>query len=88
MILAGNVALESMGFETRGFAGGRVDDWEADLVYWGPETEKLGNNKRFSAEGELEKPLAALHMGLIYVNPEGPNGNLDPVAAAADIYLM
>jgi catalase-peroxidase len=85
MILAGNVALESMGFETLGFAGGRVDDWEADLVYWGPETEMLGNDKRFSAEGELEKPLAALHMGLIYVNPEGPNGNLDPVAAAADI---
>jgi catalase-peroxidase len=85
MILAGNVALESMGFETLGFAAGRVDDWEADLVYWGPETEMLGNDKRFSAEGELEKPLAALHMGLIYVNPEGPNGNLDPVAAAADI---
>ena len=73
MILAGNVALESMGFETLGFAGGRVDDWEADLVYWGPETEMLGNDKRFSKEGELEKPLAALHMGLIYVNPEGPS---------------
>ena len=85
MILAGNVALESMGFETLGFAGGRVDDWEADLVYWGPETEMLGNDKRFSKEGELEKPLAALHMGLIYVNPEGPSGNLDPVSAAADI---
>ncbi len=85
MILAGNVALESMGFETLGFAGGRVDDWEADLVYWGPETEMLGNDKRFSEEGELEKPLAALHMGLIYVNPEGPSGNLDPVSAAADI---
>ena len=85
MILAGNVSLESMGFETLGFAGGRADDWEADLVYWGPETEMLGNDKRFSKEGELEKPLAALHMGLIYVNPEGPNGNLDPVAAAADI---
>jgi catalase-peroxidase len=85
MILAGNVALESMGFETLGFAGGRVDDWEADLVYWGPETKMLGNDKRFSKDGELEKPLAALHMGLIYVNPEGPNGNLDPVSAAADI---
>jgi catalase-peroxidase len=85
MILAGNVALESMGFETLGFAGGRADDWEADLVYWGPETEMLGNDKRFNEEGELEKPLAAVHMGLIYVNPEGPNGNLDPVSAAADI---
>jgi catalase-peroxidase len=85
MILAGNVALESMGFETLGFAGGRVDDWEADLVYWGPETEMLGNDKRYNKEGELEKPLAAVHMGLIYVNPEGPNGNLDPVSAARDI---
>jgi catalase-peroxidase len=85
MILAGNVALESMGFETLGFAGGRADDWEADLVYWGPETEMLGNDKRFSKDGELEKPLAALHMGLIYVNPEGPSGNLDPISAAADI---
>jgi len=85
MILAGNVALESMGFETLGFAGGRVDDWEADLVYWGPETEMLANDKRYSKEGELEKPLAALQMGLIYVNPEGPSGNLDPVSAAADI---
>jgi catalase-peroxidase len=85
MILAGNVALESMGFETLGFAGGRADDWESDLVYWGPETVMLGNDKRFSKDGELEKPLAALHMGLIYVNPEGPNGNLDPVSAAADI---
>ena len=85
MILAGNVALESMGFETLGFAGGRVDDWEADLVYWGPETEMLGNDKRYDKDGKLEKPLAAVHMGLIYVNPEGPNGNLDPVAAAADI---
>jgi catalase-peroxidase len=74
-----------MGFETLGFAGGRADDWESDLVYWGPETVMLGNDKRFSKDGELEKPLAALHMGLIYVNPEGPNGNLDPVSAAADI---
>ncbi len=85
MILSGNVALESMGFETLGFGGGRVDDWEADLVYWGPETEMLGNDKRYDKDGDLEKPLAAVHMGLIYVNPEGPNGNLDPVAAAADI---
>ena len=85
MILAGNVSLESMGFETLGFAGGRVDDWEADLVYWGPETKMLANDKRYSKEGELEKPLAALQMGLIYVNPEGPSGNLDPVSAAKDI---
>ena len=85
IILAGNVALESMGFETLGFAGGRVDDWESDLVYWGPETKMLGNDKRYSKDGELEKPLAALQMGLIYVNPEGPSGNLDPVSAAADI---
>jgi len=85
MILAGNVALESMGFETLGFAGGRVDDWEADLVYWGPETEMLANNKRYNKDGKLEKPLGAVQMGLIYVNPEGPGGNLDPVSAAADI---
>jgi catalase-peroxidase len=85
MILAGNVSLESMGFETLGFAGGREDDWEADLVYWGPETKMLGNDKRYSKDGELESPLAAVQMGLIYVNPEGPSGNLDPVSAAADI---
>ncbi len=85
MILAGNVSLESMGFETLGFAGGRVDDWESDLVYWGPETKMLGNDKRYSKDGELEKPLAALQMGLIYVNPEGPSGNLDPVSAAGDM---
>ncbi|RUM94609.1 MAG: catalase/peroxidase HPI [Thiothrix sp.] len=85
MILSGNVALESMGFETLGFAGGRMDDWESDLVYWGPETKMLGNDKRYSKDGELEKPLAALQMGLIYVNPEGPSGNLDPVSAAKDI---
>ena len=85
MILAGNVALESMGFETLGFAGGRVDDWEADLVYWGPETEMLAKDKRYNEKGELEKPLAAVQMGLIYVNPEGPGGNLDPISAAADI---
>ncbi|MGI9238646.1 MAG: peroxidase family protein, partial [Woeseiaceae bacterium] len=85
MILAGNVALESMGFETLGFAGGRADDWEADLVYWGPETEMLANDKRYDEGGALEKPLAALQMGLIYVNPEGPSGNHDPLSAANDI---
>ena len=84
IILAGNVALESMGFQTLGFAGGRADDWEADLVYWGPETTMLANDKRYEG-GELEKPLAAVQMGLIYVNPEGPGGNHDPVSAAADI---
>ena len=87
MILAGNVSLESMGFETLGFAGGRADDWESDLVYWGPETKWLGNDKRYKKDGKLEKPLAALQMGLIYVNPEGPSGNLDPVSAANDIRL-
>lgn len=84
MILAGNVSLESMGFETLGFAGGRVDDWEADMVYWGKEAEWLGNKDRYK-DGELEKPLAAVQMGLIYVNPEGPNGNPDPLAAAQDM---
>lgn len=83
-ILAGNVSLESMGFETIGFAGGRIDDWEADMVYWGKETEMLGNKERYN-HGELEKPLAAVQMGLIYVNPEGPNGKPDPIAAAKDI---
>jgi len=87
MILAGNVSLESMGFETLGFAGGRADDFESDLVYWGPETKWLGNDKRYKKDGKLEKPLAALQMGLIYVNPEGPSGNLDPVSAANDIRL-
>lgn len=84
MILAGNVSLESMGFETLGFAGGRIDDWEADLVYWGAETEMLSNKERYKG-GELEKPLAAVQMGLIYVNPEGPNGNDDPLSAAQDM---
>ncbi|NNF67087.1 MAG: catalase-peroxidase, partial [Gammaproteobacteria bacterium] len=84
MILAGNVALESMGFETYGFAGGRADDWEADLVYWGPEKKWLAD-ERYEGDRELENPLAAVQMGLIYVNPEGPNGNPDPVAAAKDI---
>ncbi|MEO7214219.1 catalase/peroxidase HPI [Mucilaginibacter sp.] len=108
MILAGNIALESMGFKTFGFAGGRADVWEADeSVYWGAETTWLGNDKRYpdgapgvrghgvlvsdeDADGDLhsrnlEKPLAAAHMGLIYVNPEGPDGNPDPIAAAKDI---
>ncbi|MES2266725.1 MAG: catalase/peroxidase HPI [Bacteroidota bacterium] len=108
MILAGNIALESMGFKTFGFAGGRADVWEADeSVYWGAETTWLGNDKRYAdgspgvadngvlvsdenADGDkhsrhLEKPLAAAHMGLIYVNPEGPDGNPDPIAAAKDI---
>jgi catalase-peroxidase len=84
MILAGNVSLESMGFETLGFAGGRVDDWEADRVYWGAETKMLANDERYK-DGTLEKPLAAVQMGLIYVNPEGPNANHDPLAAAADM---
>ncbi|MEM9522499.1 MAG: catalase/peroxidase HPI [Pseudomonadota bacterium] len=84
MILTGNVALESMGFETFGFAGGREDAWEAELVYWGPETEMLAD-ARYSGDRELEQPLAAVQMGLIYVNPEGPNGNPDPIAAARDI---
>ena len=84
MILAGNVALESMGFETLGFAGGRVDDWEADEVYWGAEQKMLANDQRYH-NGKLEKPLAAVQMGLIYVNPEGPGGNLDPLSAAQDM---
>lgn len=83
MVLTGNVALESMGFKTFGFAGGREDDWEPDLVYWGPEGEWLAD-KRHNANGKLEQPLAATQMGLIYVNPEGPNGNPDPLAAAKD----
>ncbi len=85
MVLTGNVALESMGFETFGFAGGREDDWEADIMYWGPEKQWLGGDKRYSGDRKLEKPLAAVQMGLIYVNPEGPNGNPDPLLAAKDI---
>ncbi len=86
LILTGNVALETMGFKTFGFAGGREDVWEPDLdVYWGSETAWLGGDKRYSGERDLENPLAAVQMGLIYVNPEGPNGNPDPVAAARDI---
>ena len=84
MVLTGNVALESMGFETFGFAGGRVDDWEADQVYWGPEKEWLAD-QRYHGDRKLQNPLAAVQMGLIYVNPEGPNGNPDPLAAAKDI---
>ena len=86
MVLAGNVALESMGFKTFGFGGGREDVWEpAEDVYWGSESKWLGGDKRYSGERDLENPLAAVQMGLIYVNPEGPNGNPDPVAAAKDI---
>jgi catalase-peroxidase len=84
MVLTGNVALESMGFKTFGFAGGRQDDWEPDMVYWGPEKEFLAD-ERYTGERQLERPLAAVQMGLIYVNPEGPNGNPDPLAAAVDI---
>ncbi|MEJ8639464.1 catalase/peroxidase HPI [Streptomyces sp. MS2.AVA.5] len=85
MILTGNVALETMGFETFGFAGGRADVWEADEdVYWGPETTWL-DDRRYTGDRELENPLGAVQMGLIYVNPEGPNGNPDPIAAARDI---
>ncbi|GLU30879.1 catalase-peroxidase [Trinickia caryophylli] len=83
MVLTGNVALESMGFQTFGFGGGREDDWQSDLVYWGAGTKFMSNNRDKS--GKLEKPLAATQMGLIYVNPEGPNGKPDPVAAAKDI---
>ncbi len=85
MVLTGNVALESMGFQTFGFAGGRTDDWEPDLVYWGPERKWLGGDERYTGDRQLEKPLGAVQMGLIYVNPEGPNGNPDPIAAAKDI---
>ncbi|MFF9408595.1 catalase/peroxidase HPI [Streptomyces anandii] len=85
LVLAGNVALESMGFKTFGYAGGREDVWEAEEdVYWGPETTWLGD-ERYTGDRELENPLGAVQMGLIYVNPEGPNGNPDPIAAARDI---
>jgi catalase-peroxidase len=86
MILAGNVALENMGFETYGFAGGRNDDWEPDLVYWGPEVAILASD-RDGADGKLQKPLGATHMGLIYVNPEGPKRVPDPVGSAKNIRL-
>ena len=84
MILAGNVALENMGFETYGFAGGRADDWEPDMVYWGPEVEMLASD-RHSKNGQLKRPLGATHMGLIYVNPEGPRGKPDPIGSARNI---
>ena len=84
MALSGTVAMESMGFKTLGFAGGRVDAWKPEEIYWGPEGEWLGS-QRFTGERELERPLGATRMGLIYVNPEGPNGNSDPMAAAKDI---
>ena len=84
LVLVGNVALESMGFKTFGFAGGRADVWEPEELYWGPEGTWLGD-ERYSGERELANPLGAVQMGLIYVNPEGPNGNPDPVAAAKDI---
>ncbi len=84
MILAGNCALESMGCKTFGFGGGREDVWEPDDIYWGPENEWLGD-KRYTGERELDNPLAAVQMGLIYVNPEGPNGNPDPVLSGHDV---
>ena len=84
MILTGNEALESMGFRTFGFGGGRADVWEPDVTYWGSEKEWLADN-RYTGDRELENPLAAVQMGLIYVNPEGPNGNPDPIASARDI---
>src|SRR3989454_969412 len=84
MILAGNVALDSMGFKTFGFGGGRADVWEPEELYWGPEGTWLGD-ERYSGERELQNPLGAVQMGLIYVNPEGPNGKPDPIAAARDI---
>jgi len=84
MVLAGNVALENMGFETYGFAGGRTDDWEPDLVYWGPEIEMLASDRE-DRDGKLQRPLGATHMGLIYVNPEGPKGVPDPIASAKSI---
>src|ERR1700678_307757 len=84
MILAGNVALETMGLKTFGFAGGREDTWEPEEIYWGPEGKWLGD-ERYTGDRQLDNPLGAVQMGLIYVNPEGPNGKPDPVAAARDI---
>src|ERR1700728_1900337 len=84
MVLAGNVSLESMGFKTFGFAGGRRGDWEPELVYWGPEKKFLAD-EQYSGDRILSQPLAAAQLGLIYVNPEGPNGSPDPLAAAIDI---
>ncbi len=85
MVLAGTTALEDMGFKTFGFAGGRVDDWESDITYWGSESKWLTDDDRFSKDGEVKPPLAAAEMGLIYVNPEGPHGNPDPQLAADHI---
>ena len=85
MVLTGNVSMESMGFETVGFAGGREDDWAPELVYWGPEAQMLAGDARYHGARELEEGLGAVQMGLIYVNPEGPNSNHDPVSAAYDI---
>jgi catalase-peroxidase len=84
MVLAGNVALENMGFQTYGFAGGRADDWEPDMVYWGPEVEMLASDRE-DKDGKLQRPLGATHMGLIYVNPEGPRGKPDPIGSAKNI---
>lgn len=84
MVLAGNVALENMGFDTYGFAGGRADDWEPDMVYWGPEVEMLASDRE-EKDGQLQRPLGATHMGLIYVNPEGPKGKPDPMGSAKNI---
>jgi catalase-peroxidase len=84
MVLAGNVALDSMGFKTFGFAGGRADVWEPEELFWGPEGSWLGD-ERYSGERQLAEPLGAVQMGLIYVNPAGPNGTPDPIAAAKDI---
>jgi catalase-peroxidase len=84
MVLAGNVALENMGFQTYGFAGGRADDWEPDIVYWGPEVEMLASDRE-DKDGKLQRPLGATHMGLIYVNPEGPKGVPDPIGSAKNI---
>lgn len=84
IVLAGNVALDNMGFQTYGFAGGRADDWEPDLVYWGPEIEMLASDRE-DRDGKLQRPLGATHMGLIYVNPEGPKGVPDPIGSAKNI---
>ncbi|QOL26704.1 catalase/peroxidase HPI [Thalassotalea sp. LPB0316] len=86
MILAGTVGLENMGFQTYGFAGGRADDWEPDLVYWGPEVEMLASDRE-EKDGKLQRPLGATHMGLIYVNPEGPRGKPDPIGSAKNIRI-
>ena len=85
LVLAGNVAMEDMGFKTLGFAFGREDEWEPEEVYWGPEHTWLGGDQRYTGKRDLENPLAAVQMGLIYVNPEGPDGNPDPLASAIDI---